>query len=70
MERLIVRRPTGDDVTLALKDLVTLRTAPPLVVSLALLIVLTGNLVLAVLGVLLTSYVHALWARLVVPTEP
>ena len=70
MERLIVRRPTGDDATLAAKDLVTLRTSPPFLFSLALLVVLTGNLVLAVFSVLLTSYVHALWARLVVPTEP
>jgi hypothetical protein len=68
-DRLSVRAPTTDDLLGALKDMVTLRTAPPLVVSFALLIILTGNLVGALLAVAVVSFVHAFWARLVEPAS-
>lgn len=44
--------------------MVTLRTAPPLVVSGALIVILTGNLLMAVLAVGVTSFLHAFWSRL------
>lgn len=69
MDKLTVRKPTVDDVKEAFEDMISLRVAPPLVLSLSLIVplvvLLTGNLLGAVLAVVLTSFVHALWARLV-----
>lgn len=65
MDKVTVRAPRVEDLGETLKDLVTVRTAPPLVLSAALVVVLTGNLLVSALSVLLTSFVHAFWARLV-----
>lgn len=65
MDRLTVRRPSVVDLQGAVTDLVTMRCAPPLVLSTALLVLLTGSILLAVITAGLTSFVHALWARLV-----
>lgn len=65
MDRLTVRKPNSVDVRHALDDLISMRCAPPLVLSTALLVLLTGSVVIAVLAAGLTSFVHALWARLV-----
>ena len=74
MDKLTVRAPTVQDLREALNDLITLRTAPPLALSLSLIVplvvLLTGNLLGAVLTAALTSFVHALWARLVREEDP
>lgn len=65
MDKLTVRKPTAFDVSEACKDMLTLRVAPPLIVSAAVIVLLTGNPLEAALAVGLTSFVHAFWARLV-----
>jgi hypothetical protein len=65
MEKLTLRKPQSSDLVEACRDLVTLRTAPPLIVSMALIVILTGNLVFGALSVGLTSLAHAFWSRLV-----
>jgi hypothetical protein len=65
MDRLIVRKPSVTDLHEAIRDLVTMRCAPPLVISAGLLVLLTGSILIAVLTAGLTSFVHAFWARLV-----
>lgn len=70
MDRLSVRKPSVLDLKQALFDLVTIRCAPPLVLATALLVLLTGSIVLAVVAAGLTSFVHAFWARIVEEEEP
>jgi hypothetical protein len=69
MEKLTVRKPAPVDLGAALQDLASLRAAPPLLISAALIVLLTGNILVALLTVGLTSYVHALWTRLVHETS-
>lgn len=69
MERITVRKPRTDDFGAAMFDLCSLRAAPALAVSAALIVVLTGSLLNAVLTVILTSYIHAFWSRLVAGGE-
>jgi hypothetical protein len=64
---VIVRAPSLADCGATFGDLLSLRAAPPLVISAGLVMLLTGSLALTVLTVLLTSYVHALWARMLTP---
>jgi hypothetical protein len=68
LDKLTVRKPLPRDLAEAGKDLVTLRGAPPLILSAASLVLLTGNILLAVLTVGLTSFVHAFWTRLLSET--
>lgn len=63
-DKLIVRKPVVSDLSDALKDLGTLRSAPPLLLSMAAMVILTGNILYAVLAVVLTSFMHAFWSRL------
>lgn len=65
MEKLTVRAPRLEDFGATLFDLLTLRAAPPVVVSTAFIVVLTGSILNAVLTVLITSYVDGFWTRLV-----
>lgn len=67
MEKVTVRAPRAGDPLATLCDLCSMRTAPPLAVSLGLIMLLTGSIVTALLTVFLTSFVHAFWARLVQP---
>lgn len=69
MEKVTVRKPRTDDLGAALFDLCSLRGAPPLVVSASLIVVLTGSIMTAVLTVVLTSFIHAFWSRLVTGGE-
>jgi hypothetical protein len=64
---LTVRPPTLEDAGAALRDLVSLRAAPPMIISSGLVMLLTGSLLITASLVCLTSYVHALWARLCKP---
>jgi hypothetical protein len=64
---IVVRAPTLVDAGRALGDLVSLRAAPPMIVSAALVMILTGSLLVTLSLVCLTSYVHAFWARLCEP---
>lgn len=65
MERITVRTPRIDDLVGALRELLSLRSAPPLLVSAGLIVVLTGSLLTALVTVTLTGFVLALWTRLV-----
>lgn len=67
MEKISVRTPHRDDFALSLRDMVTLRSAPPLLLSLSMLTLLTGSVAVSALAVAVTSYTHALWARLLSP---
>jgi hypothetical protein len=69
MDKLTVRTPNGDDLPQTLRDMVTLRTAPPLVLSAAGVLLMTGSILLALTTVGVTSFVHALWARLLTSTD-
>ena len=64
MDRLTVRKPTTADLGETLKDMITLRAAPPMLVSAAAIVLLTGNFLFGVLTVGITSFTHSLWARL------
>jgi hypothetical protein len=68
MDKLTVRTPTADDLPQTLRDMVTLRTAPPLLISAAGVLLMTGSLLLALTTVGVTSFIHAMWSRLLVPT--
>lgn len=59
-----VRKPTALDLSESLRDLVTLRSAPPLVMAMAFMVILTGNILFALLAAGITSFMHAFWARL------
>lgn len=63
-DKVVVRKPHVLDLAESCKDLVTLRAAPPLIVSMALVAILTGNIAFALLTVGITSFVHAFWTRL------
>jgi hypothetical protein len=67
MDKLTVRSPDFDDLRGAAGDLLSLRTAPPMMVSAGAIMLLTGNLIVALPTVALTSFLHAFWARLVQP---
>jgi len=69
MDKLTVRSPDFDDLRGAAGDLLSLRGAPPMMLSAGALMLLTGNLVFALLAVGLTSFLHTLWARLWVRAE-
>ena len=65
MDRLNVRKPSVLDLQEALADLLTMRGAPPLVISTVLLVLVTGSVLIASITAGLTSFVHAFWSRLV-----
>jgi hypothetical protein len=69
MEKIAVRAPHRADFALSLRDMVTLRSAPPLLFAAATLFLLTGNVIVSALAVTVTSYAHALWARLIEAKE-
>lgn len=65
MDKVTVRKPTALDLSESCKDMLTLRAAPPMVVSAGAIMLLTGNALIAVLTVAVTSFAHVFWARLV-----
>lgn len=64
MDKISVRKPRLDDFGEAMVDMVSLRGLPPLLVSASVLVLLTGNLITASLGTLVTSYASSFWNRL------
>jgi hypothetical protein len=62
--RITVRTPDGEDALLAARDMLTMRSGPPLLVALAIVFFLSGSPVLSLLGVSVTGYLLSLWERL------
>lgn len=58
------RAPRQEDFQAAAFDMITLRSAPPLMLSLSAVFLVTGNAVVALVASTITTYFHALWARL------
>lgn len=73
-DKITVRTPDGEDALYAARDMLTMRSGPPLLVSLALVFFLSGSPVLSLLGVGVTGYLLSLWERLqltkVAPPKP
>jgi len=69
MDKLTLRKPVGDDLTGTFQDMATLRTGPAIVMSAAGVFLATGSLILTLVSVGMTSFIHALWARIVVERE-
>lgn len=63
-DKITVRTPDGEDALYAARDMLTMRSGPPLLVSLAIVFFLSGSPVLSLLGVGVTGYLLSLWARL------
>lgn len=64
-----VRKPTSADLPDALADLVSLRHGPPMLVSAALVVLLTGSLLHAALAIGAANFALAFWLRLCVDDE-
>jgi hypothetical protein len=66
-EKLAVRSPSAIDFAESVRDCVTLRAAPPAVISAASVFLLTGSPLVSVLAVGLTTYLGSVWSRLLKP---
>lgn len=64
MEKVTMRVPKAEDFQAAGEDMITPRALPPLILSLCVVFLVSGNILMAAVASGVTTYAHALWARL------
>lgn len=64
MNWLNLRPPRLEDLGEAMVTLMSMRGAPPLVMSVSTLVIITGSLIVSVIAGLVSGYIHALWSLL------